>query len=220
MTDTLIPDKAESTAAIDGLDLRTQLFIDGAFRDAAGGGRYATENPATGQPLAEIARGGAADVDAAVAAARRAADDGRWSRLNPGDRKRVLLRWADLIEANGPELGIIETLDAGKPITDTVGLDMPETAALHPVARGGDRQALRPGRAGAGGRGRDDHARAGGRRRGGHPMELPGADGRLEARAPRSPPATRSSSSRPRPRRSACSGSRSSGRRPGSRTAS
>jgi gamma-glutamyl-gamma-aminobutyraldehyde dehydrogenase len=68
-------------------------------------------------------------VDEAVAAARRAADDGRWSRLSPGDRKRVLIRWADLIEANARELGIIETLDAGKPITDTVGLDMPETAA-------------------------------------------------------------------------------------------
>ena len=129
MTDTLIPDKAASTAAIDGLTLRTQLFIDGEFRDAAGGARFATENPATGRQLAEVARGGAADVDAAVGAARRAADDGRWSRLNPGDRKRVLLRWADLIEANARELGIIETLDAGKPITDTVGLDMPETAA-------------------------------------------------------------------------------------------
>ena len=128
MTDTLIPDKAESTAAIDGLDLRTQLFIDGRFQDAAGGARFSTENPATGRPLAEVARGDAADVDAAVAAARRAADDGRWSRLNPGDRKQVLLRWADLIDANAQELGIIETLDAGKPIADTVGLDMPETA--------------------------------------------------------------------------------------------
>jgi gamma-glutamyl-gamma-aminobutyraldehyde dehydrogenase len=129
MTDTLIPDKAESTAAIDRLDLRTQLFIDGRFRDAAGGGRFTTENPATGRPLAEVARGGAADVDEAVAVARRAADDGRWSRLSPGDRKRMLLRWADLIDAHARELGIIETLDAGKPITDTVGLDMPETAA-------------------------------------------------------------------------------------------
>ncbi len=129
MTDMLIPDKAESTAAIGSLDLRTQLFIDGRFRDAQGGNRFVTENPATGQPIAEVARGGAADVDEAVAVARRAADDGRWSRVSPGDRKRILQRWADLIEANGRELGIIETIDAGKPITDTVGLDMPETAA-------------------------------------------------------------------------------------------
>jgi gamma-glutamyl-gamma-aminobutyraldehyde dehydrogenase len=129
MTETLIPDKAESIEAIASLDLRTQLFIDGRFRDAQGGGRFVTENPATGQPIAEVAQGGSADVDAAVAVARRAADDGRWSRVSPGDRKRVLQRWADLIEANGRELGIIETIDAGKPITDTVGLDMPETAA-------------------------------------------------------------------------------------------
>ena len=67
-------------------------------------------------------------MDAAVAAARRAADDGRWSRVSPADRKRILIRWADAIEANARELGIIETIDAGKPITDTVGLDMPEAA--------------------------------------------------------------------------------------------
>ena len=64
-----------------------------------------------------------------MAAARAAFDDGRWSRLSPGDRKRILIRWADLIEANGREIGLIETIDAGKPITDTVGLDVPETAS-------------------------------------------------------------------------------------------
>jgi gamma-glutamyl-gamma-aminobutyraldehyde dehydrogenase len=129
MTDTLIPDKAESAAALDGLSLRTQLFIGGSFRDARDGGRFTTENPATGRPIAEVAKGGTADVDEAVAVARAAADDGRWSRLSPGIRKQVLVRWADLIEANARELGLIETIDAGKPITDTVGLDMPETAA-------------------------------------------------------------------------------------------
>ncbi|MCJ7711364.1 MAG: aldehyde dehydrogenase family protein, partial [Chloroflexi bacterium] len=80
MTETLIPDKAESTAELGRLRLRTQLFIDGGFRDAIGGDRFVTENPATGQPIAEVAKGGPADVDAAVAVARRAADDGRWSR--------------------------------------------------------------------------------------------------------------------------------------------
>ena len=88
-----------------------------------------TENPATGQPITEVAAGGAADVDAAVAAARSAADRGVWSRMDPGARKRILIGWADRIEANARELGLIETIDAGKPITDTVGLDMPETAA-------------------------------------------------------------------------------------------
>jgi gamma-glutamyl-gamma-aminobutyraldehyde dehydrogenase len=128
MITTAIPDIDASRAAVADLRPRNRLFIDGAFRDALGGGRYTTENPATGRPLAEVARGGAEDVDAAVAAARRAADDGRWSRLSPGARKGILVRWADLIEGNGPEIGLLETLDAGKPITDTVGLDVPETA--------------------------------------------------------------------------------------------
>ena len=129
MTETLIPRTEEARAEIDALRLRTRLFIDGEFRDAVGGGRFVTENPATGLPITEVAEGAAADVDVAVAAARRAADDGRWSRLNPGERKRILVRWADLIDANARELGLIETIDAGKPISDTVGLDMPDTAA-------------------------------------------------------------------------------------------
>jgi gamma-glutamyl-gamma-aminobutyraldehyde dehydrogenase len=129
MTETLIPAIDEARAEAERLDLRTRLFIDGEFRDAASGRRFATENPATGQPIAEVAEGGPADVDAAVDAARRAADDGRWSRLGPGERKQILIRWADRIEAHARELGLIETLDAGKPIADTVALDMPETAA-------------------------------------------------------------------------------------------
>jgi len=56
------------------LDLRTRLFIDGGFVDAVGGGRFTTENPATGQPLAEVAEGDGADVDRAVAAARQAVE--------------------------------------------------------------------------------------------------------------------------------------------------
>ncbi len=128
MTETLIPAIDEAREEIAALELRTQLFIGGEFREAASGRRYMTENPATGQPITEVAEGGPADVEAAVVAARKAADSGVWSRMSPGDRKRILIRWADLIEANGRELGLIETIDAGKPIADTVGLDMPETA--------------------------------------------------------------------------------------------
>ncbi len=123
-----IPELDETHADIERLDLRTRMFIDGEFRDAVAGGRFVTENPATGQPLTEVAEGGPADVDIAVAAARRAADSGVWSRLNPADRKAILIRWANLIEDHGREIGLIESLDAGKPITDTIGLDVPETA--------------------------------------------------------------------------------------------
>jgi gamma-glutamyl-gamma-aminobutyraldehyde dehydrogenase len=105
---------------------RTDAFIDGAFRPAASGERFVTENPATGQPLAEIAAGDAADIDLAVRAARRAFDDGRWSRRAPADRKEVLLRFADLLESNLEELAMLDALEAGKPITDCREVDVPD----------------------------------------------------------------------------------------------
>jgi len=106
---------------------RTQAFIDGGFRDAASGATFATENPATGEVIATVSAGGAVDIDLAVQAARRSFDDGRWSRLAPADRKKVLLRYADLIEANAEELATLDALEAGKPITDTRDVDLPET---------------------------------------------------------------------------------------------
>ena len=111
------------------LDLRTRLFIDGAFVDADGGARFTTENPATGQPIAEVAEGGPADVDRAVRAARAAVEHGPWSTMAPVERKRVLQRVADAIDANVEELALIESLDAGKPIADCRAIDIPDTAA-------------------------------------------------------------------------------------------
>src|SRR5690349_22929838 len=97
---------------------RTQAFIDGAFRDAHSGETFETLNPATGQPITRVAAGDAADVDDAVKAARRSFDDGRWSRMAPADRKKVLLRFADAVEASSDELATLDALEAGKPITD------------------------------------------------------------------------------------------------------
>ena len=105
---------------------RTDAFIDGAFRSALSGARFTTENPATGQPLAQVAAGDAADIDLAVRAARRAFEDGRWSRRSPADRKEVLLRFADLLEANLEELAMLDSLEAGKPITDCREVDVPD----------------------------------------------------------------------------------------------
>jgi len=114
--------------AIEALSrLRTQAFIDGRFTDAASGKTFSTENPATGAVLAEVAAGDTADVDAAVRAARRAFEDGRWSRLAPAARKTVLLRFADLVEANAEELATLDALEAGKPITDCRDIDLPDT---------------------------------------------------------------------------------------------
>ena len=106
---------------------RTQAFIDGAFRDAASGATFETENPATGEVITEVAAGDAVDIDLAVQAARRSFEDGRWSRMAPADRKKILLRFADLIEANADELATLDTLEAGKPITDTRDVDLPDT---------------------------------------------------------------------------------------------
>jgi len=105
---------------------RTQAFIDGAFRDAASGKTFATENPATGQAIADVAAGDAADIDAAVKASRLAFEDGRWSRRAPADRKQVLLRFADAIETNLEELATLDALEAGKPITDCRDVDLPD----------------------------------------------------------------------------------------------
>jgi 4-(gamma-glutamylamino)butanal dehydrogenase len=105
---------------------RTDAFIDGAFQPAASGERFTTENPATGQALAEVAAGSTADVDLAVRAARRAFDDGRWSRRSPAERKATLLRFADLLEANLEELAMLDSLEAGKPITDCLEVDVPD----------------------------------------------------------------------------------------------
>jgi len=107
--------------------LRTQAFIDGRFTDAASGETFETENPATGEVITAISAGGQEDVDRAVSAARRAFDDGRWSRMAPVDRKVVLLRLADRIEANTEELATLDALEAGKPITDARDVDLPET---------------------------------------------------------------------------------------------
>jgi gamma-glutamyl-gamma-aminobutyraldehyde dehydrogenase len=106
---------------------RTRAFIDGRFVDAASGETFTSENPANGEVIAEVASGGPEDIDRAVAAARRSFDDGRWSRLAPADRKTVLLRFADLIEANTDELATLDALEGGKPITDTREVDLPDT---------------------------------------------------------------------------------------------
>ncbi len=107
--------------------IRHQLFIDGRFVDAAGGETLATLNPHDNTPIAEVAMAGKADVDAAVAAATRAFP--KWARLAAADRGRILLKLADLIEANAEELARLESLDTGHPLKDSRALDVPRTAA-------------------------------------------------------------------------------------------
>ncbi|MFP5343885.1 MAG: aldehyde dehydrogenase [Candidatus Limnocylindria bacterium] len=111
------------------IDFRTRLFIDGRFVDAASGRTFDSENPATGTHLATVSEGDAADVDAAVAAARAAVERGPWASMSPAERKRTLIAVADAIDAHTDELAIIESLDAGKPLSDCRSIDIPDTAA-------------------------------------------------------------------------------------------
>jgi 4-(gamma-glutamylamino)butanal dehydrogenase len=110
------------------LSIEGRAFIDGAYRNAYSGRTFDCVSPIDGRVLANVADCGAADVDAAVAAARRAFDQGVWAGLNPRARKAVLLRWAALMREHMEELALLETLDAGKPIGDTTTVDVPGAA--------------------------------------------------------------------------------------------
>src|SRR5919204_4104160 len=89
---------------------RYQLFIDGQFVDAESGKTFTTPNPATGETFAEVAEADKADIDKAVAAARRAFE-GKWGKLSARDRGRLLFKLAQLIEQNSSQLAELETAD-------------------------------------------------------------------------------------------------------------
>jgi len=109
--------------------IRHQLFIDGKFVDALSGETLPTLNPHDNSTIVAVAMAGKADIDLAVAAAQRAFP--AWSRMAAADRGRILLRLADLIEANAEELARLESLDTGHPLKDSRALDVPRTAACY-----------------------------------------------------------------------------------------
>jgi gamma-glutamyl-gamma-aminobutyraldehyde dehydrogenase len=106
--------------------LRTQALIDGRFVDAEGGATFDNLNPATGKLLVKVAACSAGDVDRAVASARRTFESGTWSGLDPRARKTILLRFADLVAAHAAEIAALDSVDAGKPISDCETLDLPD----------------------------------------------------------------------------------------------
>ena len=107
---------------------RSQVFVDGQFAPAMNGATFDNVNPATGKSLGAVAAGEQADVDRAVASARAAFRKGTWAQQPPKARKRVLLKFADLMLANRDELALLETLDTGKPIGDSLSVDIPSAA--------------------------------------------------------------------------------------------
>ncbi|MBU5627877.1 aldehyde dehydrogenase [Oscillibacter sp. MSJ-2] len=106
----------------------SKALIDGKFVDSVSGKRFTTVNPANGQALAEITSCGVEDVLAAETAARKAFEDGRWAQMSPQERKSILLRFSQLLLDHADELSVMESLDSGKPISDTVQGDVPDTA--------------------------------------------------------------------------------------------
>ncbi|MEO6186651.1 MAG: aldehyde dehydrogenase [Steroidobacteraceae bacterium] len=115
-------------ARAQALQPRRQLFIDGQFAPARSGETFECISPIDGRVIAPVAAGAAPDVDAAVASGRAAFDRGDWSRAAPKHRKQVLLRFAELLRANRDELALTETLDMGKPISDSLSVDVPSCA--------------------------------------------------------------------------------------------
>ena len=104
---------------------QTQCFINGQWIPAQSGKTFDTLHPASEEVIAQIAEGDAADVDAAVRAAREALENGPWSKMSARERGRCLYRLADLIEEEKDELAALETLDNGKPISDARTVDLP-----------------------------------------------------------------------------------------------
>ena len=109
------------------LNFQTKAIIAGRSMDAVSGKTFETLNPANGKILAKIARCEKADADIAVEAARNAFENGPWPKMSPAERKVILQRFATLIEAHTDELAELEAIEAGKPISDCIEIDLPET---------------------------------------------------------------------------------------------
>lgn len=112
----------------DSLTIEGRAFIDGQLVGAVSGDTFNSMSPIDGRLLAAVASCDVADADRAVVAARAQFDQGSWSQLPPVVRKKIMLKFADLIEAHRDELALLETLDMGKPIGDSVAVDVPASA--------------------------------------------------------------------------------------------
>lgn len=117
-------DLAAQSAAAAFLAKPQQLLIDGRRVASLSGRTFKSINPATEQVIATVAEGNEADVDLAVAAARRAFE-GTWRTMRASDRGQILLKWAQLLRDHMEEIAEIESLDAGKPIAATLRQDFP-----------------------------------------------------------------------------------------------
>ncbi len=119
-------DPKEATAWLDRHERRFGLFIGGAWQPAAAGEYFDTIDPSNGEKLAAVAQGSAADIDAAVRAARSASS--KWRALTPHVRARYLYALARLVQKHSRLLAVLETMDNGKPIRESRDIDIPLVA--------------------------------------------------------------------------------------------
>src|SRR6266851_2888259 len=112
------------------LERPRQMLINGKWVDAVSGKTFPTYDPSTGEVLATVAEGDRADIDLAVKAARKAFDSGKWRKMSPSDRGRLIWKLGDLIDAHVEEFAYLESLDNGKPLTIARAADVPLAAEL------------------------------------------------------------------------------------------
>ena len=119
-------------------DVRTyKHYIDGAWVESQDGGTRKITSPATGEIIAEVAEGTAADVDRAVEAAKRAFDT--WYDATPGERQAALLKMADIVDEHAEEFGRLESHNVGKPLAVTMSEEIPVIADQFRFFAGGAR---------------------------------------------------------------------------------
>jgi len=112
-------------ARAETLKIEGRAFIDGEYVDAASGKTFDNINPANGKVLGKVASCDAEDVDRAVRSARAAFESGVWSRMAPVDRKKIMVRFSELMAGAREELALLESMDVGKPITNAFNGDIP-----------------------------------------------------------------------------------------------
>lgn len=108
----------------------SQMFIDGKYVDAVSGKTFESISPRDQRVIANVSAGDVEDVNRAVSSAARTFESGVWSEMNPRDKKAVMLRWADLLRQNHEELALLETLNVGKPISDSLTVDTQSAARV------------------------------------------------------------------------------------------
>lgn len=113
---------AKVTSFLDG---SKQLFINGEFVNSVSGKTFETFNPATGETLANVSEGGIEDIDKAVFSAKKAFEEGPWSKISSEERGHLMYKLSMLIEENKQEIAEIDSLDNGKPIQELLDNDIP-----------------------------------------------------------------------------------------------